>query len=41
MKKRDYNIIASISGEISLRPRVVKNKKIYARKEKHKKDFKE
>lgn len=39
MKKRDLNIVLSISHEIDLRPRVVKSKKNYCRKEKHKKRF--
>ena len=34
--KRDLNIAMSLSNEISLRPRVVKDKTIYSRKQKHK-----
>lgn len=37
IKKRDFNIALSLSNEISLRPRVVKDKTVYSRKEKHKK----
>ena len=36
-KKRDFNILLGIRGEISLKPRVVKSKKVYKRKIKHKK----
>lgn len=36
MKKRDFNIALSLSNEISLRPRVVKDKTVYSRKQKHK-----
>ena len=37
IKKRDFNIALSLSNEINLRPRVVKDKTIYSRKDKHKK----
>ena len=36
IKKRDFNIALSLSNEINLRPRVVKDKTIYSRKQKHK-----
>ena len=41
MKKRDFNIVLSISREISLRDRIVKDKTRYTRKEKHKKILKD
>lgn len=37
MKRRDFNILLSIRGEISLSDRVVRDKKRYNRKQKHKK----
>ena len=37
MKKRDLNIEKSLRGEISLSNRIVKSKKNYTRKMKHKK----
>ena len=36
IKKRDFNIALSLSNEINLRPRVVKDKTKYTRKQKHK-----
>jgi hypothetical protein len=36
-KKRDWNIVAMAKG--FYKPKVVKNKKIYSRKEKHKKKY--
>lgn len=39
MKKRDWNILLIIKREINCRPKVVKNKKRYTRKKKHKKKF--
>ena len=36
IKKRDWNIEKSYRGEINLKSRVVKNKKAYTRKTKHK-----
>ena len=41
MRKRDFNIALSISREISLRSRIVKDKTRYTRKEKHKKIVKD
>lgn len=35
--KRDFNIALSLANEINLRPRVVKDKTVYTRKQKHKK----
>ena len=40
IKKRDFNIALSISNENNLRPRVVKDKTIYSRKQKHKNQLK-
>jgi hypothetical protein len=37
--KRDMNILKSYQGEINLGNRVVKNKKAYRRKDKHKKKY--
>ena len=34
--KRDLNIHLSLANEINLRPRVVKDKTVYSRKQKHK-----
>ncbi len=39
-KQRDLNILADIKREIGMRSRVVKSKKIYTRKQKHRKDIK-
>ena len=36
IKKRDFNIALSLANEINLRPRVVKDKTKYTRKQKHK-----
>ena len=35
--KRNLNIHLSLANEINLRPRVVKDKTVYSRKDKHKK----
>lgn len=37
MKKRDFNILLSIRGEISLSGKITRDKKKYNRKQKHKK----
>ena len=37
--KRDGNILKSLQREISLNSRVVKSKKVYSRKQKHKVDY--
>ena len=37
--KRDFNILAIYKKEINCRPKVVKNKKKYTRKIKHKKEL--
>ena len=39
IKKRDWNILRIAKGEINAKPKVIKNKKIYSRKIKHKKEF--
>jgi len=36
VKRRDGNIIRAIKGEIDMSKKVVKSKKLYTRKEKHK-----
>jgi len=36
---RDYNIILSYKREINMKAKVVKSKKIYSRKAKHKKAY--
>jgi len=36
MKKRDYNILLHLKGEINLSTKVVPDKKKYSRKNKHK-----
>ena len=36
IKKRDYNILGIAKREINCRPKVVKSKKLYSRKIKHK-----
>jgi len=36
IKKRDWAIVGIAKGEINARPKVVKNKKAYTRKIKHK-----
>ena len=38
--KRDLNIHLSLANEINLRPRVVKDKTVYSRKQKHKNQLK-
>lgn len=37
MKKRDFNIVLHLKGEISLKTKVIKDKKKFNRKIKHKK----
>ena len=37
--KRDRNILKSLQREINLSSRVVKSKKVYSRKQKHKVEF--
>jgi len=39
MKKRDINIVKAFKKEIDLKTRVVRSKKAYTRKVKHKKAF--
>ena len=34
--KRDFNIALSLANEINLRPRIVRDKTVYSRKQKHK-----
>lgn len=34
--KRDLNIHLSLANEINLRPRIVRDKTVYSRKQKHK-----
>ena len=34
--KRDLNIALSLANEINLRPRIVRDKTVYSRKQKHK-----
>jgi hypothetical protein len=36
IKKRDWNIVGIAKGEINAKPKVVKSKKAYSRKIKHK-----
>ena len=38
---RDGNILMNFKGEISLKTRVIKSKKVYSRKDKHKIKFKD
>ena len=38
-KQRDKNIELSIRREISLRPRIIRNKKAYSRKQKHRSKY--
>ena len=41
IKKRDWNIVASMKREVNMKTRVVESKKKYSRKVKHKKSFDE
>lgn len=39
MTKRDGNILKSLQREINLNSRIVKSKKVYSRKQKHRVDY--
>ena len=37
--KRNIDILKAYKREIDIRPKIIKSKKIYSRKQKHKKDW--